>query len=271
MTQQTQQTQLRDTLAPLEFQTLLSELNLRGVGYLKLAESLHIGKKTIYDLIGASVLKVDETNKKRKAYNTHLFSEIEYYIDIARIKRNSLLSHNYDTLKNFPLLVAIADKLGRIVYYDLIDFGSETDLKYFLAVIAAKLNKSKVIHLDIYSEKLFNELEKLGFRVCYVSKKVRIELLKASNKAAIPYYQQIEHNFANIQKYLRRLMLTVDLKGLDVATAKKLLEVTIQLYWFNNIIPLITLFSNLGLITQINLATLEAKKLEDNKQILVTV
>lgn len=215
-------------------------LNKYGIGYAKLALTYNIDKKTIQKYLGKSQLKADTTNTHRLTYRADLFNEIYYYMDIMRVKKYSLLAHNYGTMKNFPLLVAIADTSGKIVFSSLIDFGSEKGLIYFKEIVSAKLDKSKVIHVDIYSKELFRELETLGFKVCYVCKKQRMEIYKTQHKTAYtPFYQQIEHNFGNIQRYFRSIYQQlkeegINLNELDIDSSKRLMSAIISIAWDNN-------------------------------------
>lgn len=250
----------RSNIANLEKLALayqLRQLNNLGYGYLKLSKLFGIGKQTIRDLIGNSCLEVDKTEIHTKGYNQHLFNEIYYYVDICRIKQHNLKSHNYGTLEKFPMLLAIADINGKIVYYNLIEAKSENGFSYLASLLSAKLDKSKVIHIDIYSPKLFKILEENNFKFCYVCKKERLKLL--GNKDKTPYYQQIEHNFSNIQKEFRRLIkLGYKIKSLEIAEASILLEAVIQSYWFNNLEATTKALASLQLFKQLNIETLEA-------------
>jgi len=227
----------------------LKQLNYYGLGYTKLAKLYNMSISSIYNLIGASCLEVDKPNTKRRVYHVEYFSEIEYYVDISVLKQYPLTSHNYAKLTNFPLILAVADRRGKIVYYDLIDAKAECGYIYLAALLSAKLDKTKVIHLDIYSPRLFEELEKLGFKVCYVCKKQRLVLL-GNDKT--PYYQQIEHNFSNIQKYHRRLLKKVNLREFDFNTAKKLLDAVIRIYWFNDVSALKAVLLSLKLFNTVS-------------------
>jgi len=196
-------------------------LNNCGIGVSKLRQVYHCSPNTIQEVLGKSANNKDIHKNINKVYNAHLISDIEYFVDSSQNKRRGLKTHDRKTLKNFPKMYFVANNKGKLISYYLEHAKSEYAFHYLQCIIKANLPKSTVIHVDIYSIWLFKQLESRGYKVCHINKRIRLDKLN------IPYAQQVEHLFANIQTCVRRI------KAFDVTklTRQQAEQVVIGLIW----------------------------------------
>jgi len=196
--------------------------------------------RTVNNILGKSQLEFDTKSNISKHYNSELFFNIDYYVDGTRYKLKSLKAHDYQRLKNFPITLKIANRQGKLIYekdnWDYTEIG-----KLYKDIIKeADIPKNCIIHVDLYDTHLFEQLEHLGYRVCYVPKRERIRLLKEHGKTQIPFLWQVEHLNKTIAKRLRLVHKIVNLKRLrqkqDILT---LLNALRQVEYYNNMIYLL--------------------------------
>jgi len=184
------------------------------LGKQTLRRCLKCSMEKVNKLIPKSHLKFDTKSKTSKHYNSHLFFNIDYYVDGTRYKLKSLKHHDYERLKNFPITFKIANKQGKLIYekdfYDYTEIGK----LYKDTIEMAKLPKGSIIHVDIYDTHLFEQLEYMGYKVCYVPKRKRMEILKQHGKKQIPFLWQVEHLNKTIAKRIRLVHKLVNLKQL---------------------------------------------------------
>lgn len=209
-----------------------------------LANWYKVRNSTIQAIVGSSALKYCEaTEDKVMSYNSHLFLEAEYFADCSRFKQNDLTSHDYATLKNFPIVRLLVNTHNQIVNYQLAPFHSESGNDYLELILSANVDKSKVIHVDTSSKSVLEALTQLGYKVCYVSKKERLEIYaKAYPLVKMPpYLTVIEHWFGILAKQFRPLINPLELRDLDNNNALVIADAVIQKAWFKNLEPIINL------------------------------
>lgn len=204
----------------------IKTLNHCGIGISKLRQIYHCSPNKIQAILVKSANKIDTRNNINKVYNEQLIHKIDYFVDSSKCKMKPLTSHDRQTLTNFPKMYFIGNNKGELVSFYLVHAKAEYAFHYSQCIIKANLPKSSVIHIDIYSTKLFTELENRGYKVCHINKRLRLKELN------IPFSQQVEHLFANIQKAVRRIKL-FDVRELSKQQAKDLVIGLIFLYHRN--------------------------------------
>jgi hypothetical protein len=216
----------------IEIQTL----NEYGIGISKLRQLYRTSPNTIQNILGTSCNNIDTVNTNALVYNSAIAdSAINYFIDGTVAKLKPLWTHDRQRLSNFPNLFFIANSNGKLIEYMLFDSTHEYAFNYLQIVAKAQLPISSVIHVDIYSKWLFQQLESRGYVVCHKNKLSR----------DFPFYHKVEHLFSNIQKAIRRFNRTVKVKELSKHDADKLVIGLVMLYHYNQQHKFIELISEL--------------------------
>jgi hypothetical protein len=210
--------------------------NEYGLGYDILTQLYHKSPNTLQSIIGKgkSPNHYDVFLDSNRVYSELIKDcDIDYFIDGTRAKLKPLWTHNHMTVNNSPNLMFIADKRGKLIEFMLFNTKDEYAFNYEQIVIKANLPKGCVIHVDIYSLKLFNALESRGYIVCHKNKSFR----------EFPFYTKIEHLFSNIQKGLRQFNERQKVNSLSKIELNRLIVALVMAYHYkqkSNFIELIT-------------------------------
>jgi len=210
-------------------------LNKYGaIGITKISKLYRKSTKTIQKILKHSVNNKDIHNITNRVYKPELANDIEYFVDASIGHLNNVKAHFRGQLKNFPNMYFISNRRGQLVSYYLSKYLNEISGEYLKAIREAQLPKGSIIHVDMYSTKLFNILESEGYKVCHINKRLRSK----------PYFNEVEHLFSNIQKTIRRLQQLKtfgDLRVIDKQLAFEIVKGLIELYHRNNPKPYLEL------------------------------